>query len=61
MNAELGYVLTVEKMLGTEVPERAQYIRTMVAELQRVASHLMFFGVYAIDLVLSHRFLRIPR
>ena len=50
MNAEMGYVLTVEKMLGTEVPERAQYIRTMVAELQRVASHLMFFGVYAIDL-----------
>ena len=50
MNAEMGYVLTVEKMLGTEVPERAQYIRTIVAELQRVASHLMFFGVYAIDL-----------
>ena len=50
MNAEMGYVLTVEKMLGTEVPERAQYIRTIVAELQRLASHLMFFGVYAIDL-----------
>ena len=50
MNAEMGYVLTVEKMLGTEVPERAQYIRTIVAELQRIASHLMFFGVYAIDL-----------
>jgi NADH-quinone oxidoreductase subunit D len=50
MNAEWGWCLTVEKMLGTEVPERAQYIRTMVAELQRIASHLMFFGTYAIDL-----------
>ena len=50
MNAEWGWCLTVEKMLGTEVPERAQYIRTIVGELQRVASHLMFFGTYAIDL-----------
>jgi NADH-quinone oxidoreductase subunit D len=50
MNMEWGYALTVEKMLGTEVPERAQYIRTIVCELQRVASHLMFFGTYAIDL-----------
>ena len=50
MNAELGWVLTVEKMLGTEVPERAQNLRVMIAELQRIASHLMFFGTYAIDL-----------
>ena len=50
MNAEWGWCLTVEKMLGTEIPERAQYIRTIVGELQRIASHLMFFGTYAIDL-----------
>ncbi|MBT3586170.1 MAG: NADH-quinone oxidoreductase subunit D [Halobacteriovoraceae bacterium] len=50
MSMEWGYCLTIEKMLGTEVPRRAQYIRTMVAELQRVASHLMFYGTYAIDL-----------
>ncbi len=50
MNMELGYVLTVEKMLGTEVPKRAEYIRVLVSELQRVASHLMFYGTYAIDL-----------
>ncbi len=50
MSMEWGYVLAVEKMLGTEVPRRAQYIRTMVAELQRIASHLMFYGTYAIDL-----------
>lgn len=50
MNMEMGYSLAVEKMLGTEVPERAEYIRVLVSELQRVASHLMFFGTYAIDL-----------
>lgn len=50
MNMEWGYVLAVEKMLGTEVPKRAEYIRIIVAELQRIASHLLFFGTYAIDL-----------
>ncbi|GAB4022688.1 MAG: NADH-quinone oxidoreductase subunit D [Bdellovibrio sp.] len=50
MNMEWGYCLAVEKLLGTEVPMRAQYIRTIVGELQRIASHLMFFGTYAIDL-----------
>lgn len=50
MSMEWGYVLAVEKMLGTEVPKRAEYIRVMVAELQRIASHLLFFGTYAIDI-----------
>lgn len=50
ITCEHGYVLTVEKMLGTEVPRRAEYIRVMIAELQRIASHLMAFGTYAIDL-----------
>lgn len=50
MSMELGYVLAVEKMLKTEVPRRAQLIRVMVSELQRIASHLMAFGTYAIDL-----------
>ena len=50
MGMEWGYALTVEEMLGTEVPRRAQYIRTIVGELQRLASHLLFYGVYAIDL-----------
>ena len=50
MNAELGWCLTVEKMLGTEIPDRAEYLRVMISELQRIASHLMFFGTYAIDL-----------
>lgn len=50
MAMEWGYVQAVERMLGTEVPRRAKYIRTIVAELQRIASHLLFYGVYAIDL-----------
>ena len=50
MSMEWGYCLAVEKMLGTEVPRRAEYIRIMIGELQRLASHLMFFGTYAIDL-----------
>ncbi len=50
MDQELTYTLTIEKMLGTEVPARAQYIRLLCAELQRIASHLLFFGTYAIDL-----------
>lgn len=50
MDQEWTYVLAVEKMLGTEVPKRAEYIRMLCAELQRIASHLVFFGTYAIDL-----------
>jgi len=50
MNMELGYSIAVEKMLGTEVPIRAEYIRVICSELQRIASHLMYFGTYAIDL-----------
>ncbi|MGZ3787939.1 MAG: NADH-quinone oxidoreductase subunit D [Bacteriovorax sp.] len=50
MSMEWGYALTIEKMLGTEVPKRAEYIRVLAAELQRIASHLVFFGTYAIDL-----------
>lgn len=50
MNMEWGYVMAVEKMLGTEVPRRAELLRIMTAELQRIASHLMAFGTYALDL-----------
>lgn len=50
MSMEWGYVMAVEKMLGTEVPARAEHIRVIIAELQRIGSHLMAFGTYAIDL-----------
>ena len=47
---ELGVVLGVEAMLGIEVPERATWTRTLVAELTRVLSHLVFLGSYPIEL-----------
>ena len=50
MNMELGYVTTCEKMLSLEIPKRAEYIRILVAEMNRVASHLLAFGTYTIDL-----------
>lgn len=50
MSMEWGYCIAVEKMLNIEVPVRAEYIRTIVGELQRIGSHLMAFGTYAIDL-----------
>jgi NADH-quinone oxidoreductase subunit D len=50
MSMEHTYVMAVEKMLGTEVPRRAELIRIIVLEFQRIASHLMAFGTYALDL-----------
>ena len=45
-----AYCLAVEKLLGVEAPPRAKYLRTMVAELQRIASHLMGIGFFLQDL-----------
>ena len=46
----LGYSLAVEKLLGVEAPPKAQYARVVLAELQRIASHLVWLGSSALDL-----------
>ena len=49
-NNELGWTIAVERLAGIEVPERAQWIRTMFAEWNRILSHLMFNGSYPLEL-----------
>jgi NADH-quinone oxidoreductase subunit D len=46
---EHAYVMTIEKLLGIEVPERAQYIRVMYDEITRILNHLMWLGTHALD------------
>lgn len=50
MNMNLGYALAVEKLCGMQVPEKAQVIRVIIAELNRIASHLVGMGAYGLDL-----------
>ncbi|MDQ3373569.1 MAG: NADH dehydrogenase (quinone) subunit D [Acidobacteriota bacterium] len=46
----LAYVMAAEKLLGLEIPERAQVIRVMMCELQRIASHMVWLGTHALDI-----------
>lgn len=50
MANEHAYVMGIEKMLGIEVPERAQYIRVMFDEITRILNHLMWLGAHALDI-----------
>ena len=47
---EHGYVLAIEKLLGIEVPVRAQYIRVMFDEITRILNHLMWLGAHGLDI-----------
>jgi NADH-quinone oxidoreductase subunit D len=49
-NNELGWVLAVERLAGIDVPERARWIRTMMAEWNRILNHLMFTGSFPLEL-----------
>ena len=50
MTAELAYVSAVEKVGKIEVPRRAQYLRVIAAELQRIASHCLWLGTWCLDM-----------
>ncbi|GAB4130396.1 MAG: NADH-quinone oxidoreductase subunit D [Thermogutta sp.] len=50
MNMNLGWSLTVEKLLGLQVTEKARHLRVLIAELGRIASHLVAAGTYGLDL-----------
>ncbi|HZZ73028.1 MAG TPA: NADH-quinone oxidoreductase subunit D [Pirellulales bacterium] len=50
MNMNLGWALTVEKLLKYEVPEKGRHLRVLISELNRIASHLVGMGAYGLDL-----------
>ncbi len=50
LSNNLSYVLAVEKLLGCEIPPRAQVARVIMTELQRISSHLVWLGTHALDL-----------
>ncbi len=49
MNNEIGYVTAIEELMGIQVPERVEYIRVIMAELNRIASHLLALGTFGLD------------
>jgi NADH-quinone oxidoreductase subunit D len=50
MNMNLGYSLAIEKLAGMKIPEKAQVIRVLICEMNRIASHLVGMGAYGLDL-----------
>ncbi len=57
MTCNAVYAMAVEKLMNIEVPERAEFIRIIMMELQRIASHLVFVGTFGLDLGASTPFI----
>jgi NADH-quinone oxidoreductase subunit D len=57
LSNNLGYVLAVEKLLDVEAPPKAQYLRVLLTELTRIASHLVWVGTHAHDIGVQTMFL----
>lgn len=57
LSNNLGYCLAVEKLLDIEVPPRAQFLRVLLTELTRIASHLMWVGTHAHDIGVATMFI----
>jgi NADH-quinone oxidoreductase subunit D len=57
LSNNLCYALAVEKLMGVEIPERAQVARVLLVELQRISSHLVWLGTHALDLAAMTVFL----
>jgi NADH dehydrogenase I D subunit len=57
MNNNVGYVNAVEKLFGIEAPERAKFIRTIVAEMGRISSHIVWLGTHVLDIGATTPFL----
>jgi len=60
MEGNVLYIQLIEKLMGIEVPLRAQYIRTIALELQRITSHLLWLGAYMGDLGTFHAMFLYP-
>ncbi|MFC2134835.1 NADH-quinone oxidoreductase subunit D [Bacteroidota bacterium] len=61
MSNNFAYALAVERLMGIEVPERVEYIRVIMAELQRIASHQVALGTYGLDIGAATPFLYLFR
>ncbi len=56
MSNNFGYAVAVESLMGIKVNERVEYIRVIMAELQRIASHMVALGTYGVDIGALHHF-----